>query len=96
MLTMIELGFGRHSYYAAQENGQFGLKTLLILGFVSQIIYICAVGLVKVSVGFMLLRIFKGLFPVYRTFIFTLMALTGFYTIIATGKKEPPKNLGNC
>ncbi|EPE29343.1 hypothetical protein GLAREA_00503 [Glarea lozoyensis ATCC 20868] len=82
-LTMTYLGLGRHVHYAAQEHGQHGMRVQLELGLAAQIIYIYAIGFVKLSIGVALLRF--TVYTLYRYVILTFMGLVGLYTVVTTG-----------
>lgn len=68
-------GAGRHKEYIPPADFANGYK----LNFITQPIYLFAICLVKISVGFFLLRI--AVRPIYRHIIIGIMAFMGFYTI---------------
>jgi hypothetical protein len=88
---MTYLGLGRHVYYAAREHGQYGMRVLLELGLAAQIIYIYAIGFVKLSIGIALLRF--TVYTLYRYVILTFMGVVCLYTVVTTGEcKDFPRN----
>ncbi|OAG06881.1 uncharacterized protein CC84DRAFT_630037 [Paraphaeosphaeria sporulosa] len=70
----VHYGCGRHIDQISPEDFKIGFK----LNFISQPIYLIAICIVKLSVGFFLLRI--ATIPFYRHTIQGIMAFMAFYT----------------
>ncbi|KZM28652.1 uncharacterized protein EKO05_0010129 [Ascochyta rabiei] len=75
IIPEVHLGAGRHKEYIDASDFANGFK----LNFITQILYLFAICLVKLSVGFFLLRI--AVTRVYRRIIIGVMAFMAFYTI---------------
>lgn len=74
IIPEVYYGAGKHIQYIDPDDFATGYK----LNFISQPIYLFAIGLVKISVGFFLLRI--AVRPLYRRIIIGIMAFMAFYT----------------
>ncbi|KAF1975454.1 hypothetical protein BU23DRAFT_458233 [Bimuria novae-zelandiae CBS 107.79] len=75
VIPQVRLGAGRHVGNIPPKDFQIAFK----LNFVTQPIYLIAICVVKLSVGFFLLRI--AILPLYRRAIQGIMAFMGFYTL---------------
>lgn len=75
IIPEVYYGAGRHVQYIDPEHFAIGYK----LNFITQPIYLFAICLVKISVGFFLLRI--AVHSVYRRLIIGIMLFMGIYTI---------------
>lgn len=67
MIPSVRYGAGRHIEYIPVQDISLGLK----MNFISQPIYLWAIALIKISVGFFLLRIAVSKF--YRRLIQSIM-----------------------
>jgi hypothetical protein len=74
IIPEVYYGAGRHIQYIDPDHFATGYK----LNFITQPIYLFAIGLVKISVGLFLLRI--AVRPLYRRIIIGIMAFMAFYT----------------
>ncbi|KAL6710095.1 hypothetical protein ACN47E_009886 [Coniothyrium glycines] len=74
IIPQVHYGAGRHIEYIEPTDFMNALK----LNFISQPIYLFAIALVKISVGFFLLRI--AVQPFYRRLIIGIMAFMAIYT----------------
>lgn len=74
VIAQVHYGAGRHAAYLDPEVNKFGLK----LNFISQPIYLWAIPLVKVSVGFFLMRISPSVY--YTRIIQGVMVFLMSYT----------------
>ncbi|XPT00395.1 hypothetical protein M3J09_009548 [Ascochyta lentis] len=75
IIPEVYYGAGRHIQHIEPDHFATGYK----LNFITQPIYFFAIALVKISVGFFLLRI--AVRPIYRRVVIGVMAFMGFYTI---------------
>ncbi|KAF2124902.1 hypothetical protein P153DRAFT_425966 [Dothidotthia symphoricarpi CBS 119687] len=75
IIPEVHLGAGRHRVHVDPESFKEGFR----LNFVTQPIYLIAICLVKISVGFFLLRI--AVATVYRRIIISTMVFMGVYTV---------------
>ncbi|KAJ4309930.1 hypothetical protein N0V94_008699 [Neodidymelliopsis sp. IMI 364377] len=75
IIPEVYLGAGRHKQFIDPKDFANGYK----LNFITQPLYLFAICLVKISVGFFLLRVAVAKF--YRHTIIGIMAFMGFYTI---------------
>lgn len=75
VIPEVYLGAGRHKEHIDPIDFANGYK----LNFITQPIYLFAICLVKISVGFFLLRV--AVAAVYRRIIIGIMIFMGFYTI---------------
>nr|ALM31974.1 decarboxylase_GME4319 [Daldinia eschscholzii IFB-TL01] len=76
VIAEVHYGAGRHAAYLDPEVNRFGLK----LNFVSQPIYLWAIPMVKVSVGFFLIRISPSIF--YKRVLQGVMIFLMAYTFV--------------
>ncbi|KAF1940907.1 hypothetical protein EJ02DRAFT_378708 [Clathrospora elynae] len=74
IIPEVYFGAGRHIQYIEPEHFKQAFK----LNFVTQPLYLFAISLVKISVGFFLLRI--AVKPFYKRLIGGIMAFMAFYT----------------
>lgn len=84
VIPEVHYGAGRHSFYILRDLGPEGLKTGLKLNFATQITYVFAIALVKVSVGLFLLRLTPS--KQYKYFIWSVLGFVTFYTIAGMGE----------
>lgn len=75
IIPEVYYGAGRHKQYIDPADFANGYK----LNFITQPIYLFAICLVKISIGFFLLRV--AVASVYRRIIIGIMAFMGFYTV---------------
>ncbi|OAL07692.1 hypothetical protein IQ06DRAFT_342404 [Phaeosphaeriaceae sp. SRC1lsM3a] len=75
IIPQVYYGAGRHIEYIELPDFQTSFK----LNFITQPLYLFAICLAKISVGFFLLRI--AVQPFYRRLIIGIMAFMSFYTI---------------
>ncbi|KAI5863698.1 hypothetical protein GGS23DRAFT_565004 [Durotheca rogersii] len=76
VIVQVHYGAGRHAAYLDPEVNRFGLK----LNFISQPIYLWAIPMVKISVGFFLLRISPSM--IYRRILQGTMVFLVAYTMV--------------
>lgn len=76
VIASVEYGAGRHAAYLDADVNRLGLK----LNFVSQPIYLWAIPLVKVSVGFFLMRIAPSIY--YKRILQGVMTFLMAYTFV--------------
>ncbi|EED15870.1 conserved hypothetical protein [Talaromyces stipitatus ATCC 10500] len=76
IIPEVRNGAGRHRVYLDQEVAVTGLH----LNFVTQAIYLWAIGLVKISIGLFLIRFVPN--KSYKIFIWTVIAMMAIYTTI--------------
>ncbi|KAI0377228.1 hypothetical protein F5Y04DRAFT_190433 [Hypomontagnella monticulosa] len=76
VIAEVQYGAGRHAAYLDPEVNKLGLK----LNFISQPIYLWAIPLVKVSVGFFLMRISPTIY--YTRIIQGVMVFLMIYTFV--------------
>ncbi|KAI2780124.1 hypothetical protein F4815DRAFT_471263 [Daldinia loculata] len=77
VIAQVHYGAGRHAAYLDPEVNRFGLK----LNFASQPIYLWAIPIVKLSVGFFLLRISPSVY--YKRILQGLMTFLMAYTFVS-------------
>lgn len=80
VIAEADYGAGRHAAYLEPARESYGLK----LNFVSQLIYLIGVVLVKMSIGVFLLRLTPSTF--FRRFIWGMQIFMGLYTLAAFSK----------
>lgn len=76
IIPEVHYGAGKHINYIPPANFVKGLK----YNFITQPIYVCAISIVKISVGFFLLRVAAT--PLFRRTIQSVMVFMGIYTVI--------------
>ncbi|KAI1385399.1 uncharacterized protein F4822DRAFT_432250 [Hypoxylon trugodes] len=76
VIAQVQYGAGRHAVYLDPEVNRFGLK----LNFISQPIYLWAIPMVKVSVGFFLIRISPSVY--YKRILQGVMTFLIAYTFV--------------
>lgn len=77
VIAQVHYGAGRHAAYLDPEVNRFGLK----LNFASQPIYLWAIPIVKLSVGFFLLRISPSVY--YKRILQGVMTFLMAYTFVS-------------